>query len=272
MNANAWMYDAIIYIYALSLLFYFSDFIYENRKAKLIGTGLLIFVWLISGVFIVIRMLKLLQQPVFEFSTFEILHWFSWLLMTVAFITSQYFRMKVLVFFVNVLGFAVFALNMYSSSREGQTLDLERATVDLLYVHISLIITSYVFLTVGCLLAIMYLILHNRLKKKKWTNWLKKFPSLQLIEDAIDRFVIIGYPLLVMALSIATISLVVDGEGVLLFDIQVLISIASIGTFGFYIYQRSIGKKHGYYLARLYIVAYMITILNMFSNQISSFH
>jgi len=272
MNATAWLYDAIVYIYALSLLFYFSDFIYENRRAKLIGTGLLIFVWLISGVFIVSRTLRLLQLPVFEFSTFELLHWFSWLLITVAFISSQYFRMKVLVFFVNVLGFAVFALNMYSSSREGQTLDLERTTVDLLYVHISLIITSYVFLTVGCLLAIMYLILHNRLKKKKWTKWLKNFPSLELIQRAIDRFVIVGFPLLIMALSIAMISLIVEGEAKLLFDVQSLISVVSIGIFGYYIYQRSVRKKHGYYLARLYIVAYAVQILNMFANEISSFH
>lgn len=272
MNATTWLYDAIVYIYALSLLFYFSDFIYENRKAKLIGTGLLIFVWLISGVFIVSRTLKLLQQPIFEFSNFELLHWFSWLLITVAFISSQYFRMKVLVFFVNVLGFAVFALNMYSSSREGQTLDLERTTVDLLYVHISLIITSYVFLTVGCLLAIMYLILHNRLKKKKWTKWLKNFPSLELIERAIDRIVIIGFPLLVMALSIAMISLVVEGEARLLFDIQSVVSAISIGVFGFFIYQRSSGKKPGYYLAKLYLIAYSIQILNMFANELSRFH
>ncbi|MGO4376255.1 cytochrome C assembly protein, partial [Paenibacillus sp. MCAF20] len=33
------LYDAILYVYALSLLFYFSDFMNASRKAKRIGTG-----------------------------------------------------------------------------------------------------------------------------------------------------------------------------------------------------------------------------------------
>jgi HemX protein len=52
MVTQSWLYDAILYIYALSLLFYFSDFARANRSVKRMGTGLLSFVWVLQTVYL----------------------------------------------------------------------------------------------------------------------------------------------------------------------------------------------------------------------------
>lgn len=89
MVTNSWIYDAIIYTYALSLLFYFSDVVGMNRKAKRMGTGFLIFVWVLQTVFMAVRMVRHQDVPVF--SSFEFMLLFSWLLVTVSLIISSFF-------------------------------------------------------------------------------------------------------------------------------------------------------------------------------------
>lgn len=272
MNMKLWIYDSVVYIYALSLLFYFSDFLSENRKAKQLGTGLLVFVWLLSGGFLIVRLISEMRMPVFQFSTFDILQLFSWLLITVSFIVSRYYKIKLIVFFVNVIGFSVFALNMYSSSDEGRTLELWHTTRELLYVHISLVISAYAVLTIGALLSVMYLIVHSSLKSKKGIRWLRQFPSLEVLERSIERLVIIGVPLLIMSLAIATISVVVEGKAYLLLDVQIATSLCALGVYGYYIYERSVNRKSGMEMAKLYLLAYAIQIINMLSTEYSSLH
>ncbi len=52
MVTRSWLFDAMIYMYALSLLFYFSDFANANRSAKRMGTGLLLFVWVLQTAYL----------------------------------------------------------------------------------------------------------------------------------------------------------------------------------------------------------------------------
>jgi len=272
MNMDLWIYDIFVYIYALSLLFYFSDFVSENRKAKQLGTGLLVFVWLISGAFLIFRLLTELSMPVFHFTTFDVLQLFSWILITASFIIGRYYKIDLIVFFVNVIGFSIFALNIYSSPKEGRSLELWQATRELLYVHISLVISAYAVLTIGALLSMMYLIVHYSLKRKKWTKWLRRFPSLEVMDRSIERIVIIGVPLLIMSLAIATISLVVEGRAYLLLDIQIVTSLVALGIYGYFIYQRSVNQRSGQMIAKLYLLAYAFQLINMFSTELSAFH
>ncbi|MFC6331602.1 cytochrome c biogenesis protein CcsA [Paenibacillus septentrionalis] len=272
MNWELWIYDTVVYIYALSLLFYFSDFIYENRRAKQLGTGLLVFVWMLSGGFLIIRFFSELQAPAFAFTNVDLMQLFSWIMITLSFIISRFYKIELIVFFVNIIGFSLFALNIYSSSTEGNTLDMWHATRELLYVHISLVISAYAILTVGALLAIMYLIVHYSLKRKKGIRWLRRFPSLEVIASTMERMVIFGFPLLVMSLAIALIPILLEGKTMLLFDVQILMSILALAVYGYFIYQRAVHKKPGYEIARLYLLAYAIQIINMLSGEYSSFH
>lgn len=264
------LYDAMLYIYALSLLFYFSDFMNASRRAKRTGTGLLIFVWVLQTGYLIIRMMSHLQLTVI--TPFEYWLGFSWLLITVSLVSNRFFKIDFIVFFVNVVGFAVLALNLYSNSGEGQSSGLWGTTRELLYVHISLVLCAYAALTIGALFAGMYLFLHNQLKRKRWSNFVRRLPSLDMIERYGDRAVIIGVPLYAMSLAIAVTSLLVEGHAALLLDFKVLSSFAALIMYIVYVYQRAMLNRPGLQLAKLYIISFGLLILNLLSNYFSSFH
>ncbi|MCA0755290.1 cytochrome c biogenesis protein CcsA [Paenibacillus sp. N4] len=270
MVTQSLIYDAILYIYALSLLFYFSDFMNASRKAKRMGTGLLIFVWVLQTGYLVYRMITHLQSV--NVTPFEYWLGFSWLLVTISLVISRFIKIDFVVFFVNVVGFAVLALNLHSSTGAGESLELWKTTRELLYIHISLVLCAYAALTLGALFASMYLFLHSQLKRKRWSSFVRRLPSLDLIERYGDRAVIVGVPLLAMSLAIAVTSLLVEGRASLLFDWKVLTSFAALIMYVIYVYQRAMLKRTGPQLARLYIAAFGMLALNLVSNYFSSFH
>lgn len=267
MNVELRIYDIVMYIYALSLLFYFSDFLAENRKLKQVGTGLLVFVWMLSGGFIVIRLITEIKAPIFEFTSFDLLQLFSWLLITISFLISKFYKIELIVFFVNVIGFAIYTLNIYRSSHEGRTLEIWETTRELLYVHISLVISAY-----AKLLSIMYVIAHSALKQKKRIKWIRRFPSLEVMELTTQRLVVIGVPLLIMSLAIAIVSVIVEGRAYQLLDLQIIMSLCALGAYGYFIYQRAVNKKSGLAIAKIYLIAFAFQLINMFSTGFSSLH
>jgi HemX protein len=270
MVTQNFLYDAILYIYALSLLFYFSDFMNASRRAKRMGTGLLIFVWVLQTGYLVARIVSHLQMT--EITTFEYWLCFSWLLVTISLVINRFIKIDFIVFFVNVIGFAVLALNLYSSPGNGESLAVWDTTRELLYIHISLILCAYAALTLGALFAGMYMFLHNQLKRKRWTNFVRRLPSLDTIERYGDRAVIIGVPLLAMSLAIAVTSLLVEGRAELMLDWKVLSSFGTLIMYVIYVYQRAMLRRPGLQLARLYIFSFGLLLLNLFSNYFSSFH
>ncbi|MBH5317178.1 cytochrome c biogenesis protein CcsA [Paenibacillus sp. GSMTC-2017] len=270
MGTANWMYDAILYIYALTLLFYFSDFMNASRRAKRIGTGLLIFVWMLQTGYLVMKLISSLDTH--NIATFEYWLGFSWLLVTISLVISRFFFIDYIVFFVNVVSFAVLAVNLYSGSSDGDTYALWQMSRELLYVHISLILCAYAALTIGALLAGMYLFLHHRLKVKRWSKFVRRFPSLDTIERYADRAVIIGVPLLAMSLAVAVISLLVEGRPMLLLDWKVLTSFAALVMYIAYVYQRAVKKRPGKQLAKLYIISFSMLLINLLTNSFSSFH
>lgn len=264
------LYDAILYVYALSLLFYFSDFINASRKAKRIGAGLLIFVWVLQTVYVAAKTFSHFHlMPV---TPFEYWLWFSWLLVTVSLVISRFFKIDYIVFFVNVIGFAVLALNLYSSTVSGQSLELWQTTRELLYVHISLVLCAYAVLTIGALFAGMYLFLHNRLKGKRWTKSVRRLPSLEMMERYMDRAVIVGVPLLALSIAIAAVSLIVEDRAGLLLDWKVLTSVATLALFIAFVYRRAAQRWPGPRMAWLYLASFIMLLMNLLSNYVSRFH
>lgn len=136
MGTANWMYDAIIYIYALSLLFYFSDFMNASRRAKRIGTGLLIFVWMLQTGYLVMKVVSSVDTPIL--TTFEYWLAFSWLLVTISLVISRFFFIDYIVFFVNVVSFAVLALNLYSGTVEGKPMTFGKQP-EICYTYISVL-------------------------------------------------------------------------------------------------------------------------------------
>ncbi|MFD0713952.1 inner membrane protein YpjD [Paenibacillus sp. GCM10027626] len=269
MVTQNWLYDATLYIYALSLLFYFSDFVDRNRRAKQIGTGLLIFVWIMQTVFLVHRILSHLDMT--SFTLFEYLFIFSWLLVTISLVISRFFSIEFIVFFVNVVGFSVLALNLFGLG-SGASLARWEIVKQLLYVHISLMICAYAVFTIGAIFSGMYLFLHSKLKSKRWTAAVRRLPSLELTGRYMSLCTLIGTPLLTLSLAVAITSILTEARYELLYDWKVLTSLLAwllyIGTF----LQRRWIDVPVWKTARWNLFSFTILILSLVMNKASSFH
>ncbi|UVI28134.1 cytochrome C assembly family protein [Paenibacillus spongiae] len=263
------LYDAMLIIYALSLLFYFSDFVDRNRRAKQMGTGLLIFVWVLQTGFLFHRIWSHLDMT--TFSLFENLLFFSWLLITLSLVISRFYRIELFVFIVNIVGFAVLAINMFDIG-SGVSLARWEIVRKLLYVHISLMICAYAALTINAIFSGMYVFLHARLKGKQWTQTMRRLPSLEAIDRYMCRWALIGIPLLAMSLAIAVASILIEARYSLLLDLKVLFSLLALGLYIGTLLQRHWFGGPSWKTARWNLLSFGVMLLNLFMNQSSSFH
>ena len=201
-------YDSILYIYALSLLFYFSDFVDANRRAKRVGAGLLVFVWVLQSGFVLFRVWGHMNMTLF--SRFEYWLGVSWMLLTASLVISRFFRIEFIVFLVNLIGFSVLALNLFSSPTSEIPLAPWKLANELLFVHITLVLCSFAALAISAVFSGMFLFLHRRLKSRKWTRSVARLPSLEQIDRFTYRLIVIGVPLLALSLSVAVSSVIVE--------------------------------------------------------------
>ncbi|AJY76046.1 cytochrome c biogenesis protein CcsA [Paenibacillus beijingensis] len=270
MFSKYWFYDAILYVYALSLLFYFSDFVDANRRAKRIGAGLLVFVWILQTGFLLVRIVSHFDMTLF--SRFE--YWFgvSWLLVTVSLVISRFFRIEFIVFLVNVIGFGVLALNLFTNPNAKVKPAAWETTRELLIVHISLITCSFAALTIGAVFSGMYLFLHRRLKFKKWSQTLLRLPSLELIDRYAFRWVLVGMPLLALSLSVAVALIVLEGRWNYLLDWKVISSFSALAMYCVYLIQRVLLERTGWQTAQWNLVCFAFLIVNSLINPMSKFH
>ncbi|MEI7025221.1 cytochrome c biogenesis protein CcsA [Paenibacillus sp. y28] len=265
-----WLYDAIIYIYALSLLFYFSDYVRPNQSAKRMGTGLLFIVWLLQTVFFAVRIIKLSYMPVF--TLFETAFFFSWLLVTIALALNWFMRIDLLMFFVNVIGFGVSVFNLFSNSDLVPTLAQWETRDELLFIHITFAIASYVAFSVSAVFSAMYLILFRSLKEKQWSMTTKRLPSLEKVEGYTFRAAVTGLPLLIVALALGIVELLLREDIYLLLDAKVFYSMLIIGAYSFYLIQRKTQEASGAKLSGWNLAAFVLVATNMLISGLSRFH
>ena len=271
MPAKTWIYDLILYMYALSLLFSFSDVASKSRSAKRMGTGLLAFVWLLQTAFIVIRIAEHRYVPVL--TMFEALFFYCWVLVTVSLMMNLFLRLDLLVFLLNVAGFSIMAMNFFSDPSATPISEQWEAKDELVFIHITLAIGSYAAFLVAALLSGMYLFMHRKLKVRRWSAVMTRFPSLDKIEGYTYRAVLIGVPLLILSVALGTAKVILEGDARLLADPKVLSSLFCLAVYAFYLIQRVSAKQPGYMLAFWNLAAFTVVVVNfLVFNLYSGFH
>src|SRR5699024_7291776 len=165
-NIESWMYDVTIYLYAISVLMYFSDFLQSNQRVNKMAFWLLAVVWILQSIFFVFQLSSKEYFPVL--TLFETLFFYSWILVTLSLVINHFFKMDLLIFFTNVLGFSVMSVTIFTNPTAPPALS-EKLISELLFIHVSLALLSYVALSIAFILSIMYLGQNKLLKEKRWT-------------------------------------------------------------------------------------------------------
>lgn len=194
------LYDAMAILYATSLVLYFMDAIHPRRRMNRTALLLLFFVFVTETVLLVLRLRDLGYVPVY--SRFDVLLLLSWLILLVALVVDAFFRVDLLLFFANALGFAIVAFDTFA--RQGR-LSYTSNQGDLLVFHISLAVLSYVAFSFAFIFSVMYLIQNRFLREKRWTTLYFRLPSLERLDTYGYRSILVGFPLLMLAMILGAI-------------------------------------------------------------------
>ncbi|MFF2018625.1 MULTISPECIES: cytochrome c biogenesis protein CcsA [Bacillales] len=264
------IYDAALLVYALSLLFVFSDCLRRSPSEKRLGTGLLVVVSLLQLTGLGIRFSEEGGLPIF--TPYDFLFWFSFSIVLTSLGIALTRRSEFTILLLSVAGFSVFLLNRVWLTAEDHTLQSWSAVHGWLAVHIILANLSFAALTLGTAFAIMYLFLHSRLKNKKWSDRIRRLPSLEVLDKYTYYSVLAGTPLLVFSLVMAGLSIVVEGRLMLFQDLKVLTTLIGLGIYIAYLILKRSGQNSGVLMARWAISGYGFIILNFLLNSWSNFH
>ncbi|NMO95293.1 cytochrome c biogenesis protein CcsA [Paenibacillus lemnae] len=267
------IYDIGIYIYALSLLFYISDCVYRSRTAKRTGAGLLVVAALGQIIVVSMRLFGASALPVL--TTFDFLLFCSLSLSITSLVLSFIKRADLAPALLSVAGFSVTVLNRMLLTTEFKPLEMWGmwyTAKGLLVLHITLASISFTSLMVGAVFAGMYLFLHSRLKHKKWNDLIRRLPSLEMLDKYSYAAILFGIVLLVLSLSIAVVSLIREGQVLLLGDLKVITTFIVLCVYLNYFVRRTIQQRSGLETARWALIGLAFIVLNFLLNAWSGFH
>jgi HemX protein len=270
-SVPSWMYDAMIFVYALSLLFSFSDVLQTGRIKKRVAMGLLYFVWFLQTLFLMGRMMEYRTLPMT--TMFETLFFYAWLLVTLSIVLGRLLKMDLIVFGVNVLSFVVMLLTLFSDDYLKAPNEIAMVRAELIFIHVTMAIASYIFFTVSAILALSYLLLHRQLKRKKWTALTRRLPSLAAIEHYMFWTATCGLPLLVINVLLAVIWNAQQMNVIIWNDPKIWNTLLVALAYVFFMFQAWTKRAPGTTLAVYNLLAMLFVVLNYFvSNFTSEFH
>jgi len=265
------LYDLTLYLCGVSLCFLLIGYVRRIGSARKFGTGLLIATWLLQIGMLVISVMRYSQEGIYD-ST-DTLLFFSWLLVTFSLIVSLISKADVFALFVYTAGFCVMAAGMFGGEAGLRPYAGWNGIEDLLLVHIAMAIAGYAAFAIGAVLSGMYLFLHHHLKGKRWTQLIKRFPSLTELEGGARKLTIAGLPLIVASTSLGFVWLAESGQLDLVRDPKVLGSLAIALVYIVYLVLHRIAGISGSKLAKWNLAAFMIVVLNYaVAGGMSAFH
>ncbi|MFY0757388.1 cytochrome c biogenesis protein CcsA [Metabacillus dongyingensis] len=263
--------ELIIIIYAFSVLFFFIDFIHNNRKANKIAFWLLSIVWLLQTIFLFYQMFTTGRFPILNIS--EGLYFYSWVLVTLSVVLNRFLRVDFIIFFTNVLGFIMLSIHTFAPSQYESAAVSGQLISELLFIHITMAILSYGAFTLSFVFSLLYLIQFNLLKKKKWGKQLLRIDDLTKLDHMSYVLNVIGVPMLLLSLILGVIWAYLKLPNFHWYDAKVLGSFMMLLVYSFYLYSRIVKEWQGKQVAYLNAASFLILLINFFLfGSLSRFH
>lgn len=267
MFAQRWFYDLIIYIFAFSLLFAFSDLLQPSRRSRRLALTFLVTVWVFQTVFLAWR----LNEHFPALSGTDSLLFYSWALVTLTLVMNRLYRNDFLIFSANLVGFGFLAANLYLTS--GSEPLAKSLLSELVFIHVTMAFLAYALFTLSAATAVLYLIGSDLLKRKQWNRTLRRLPSLGSLQHFSNRMVIMGVPLLLLALILGLVWAYKKVGGGFWYDPKIFGSLMVLAAYSIYLFQRAVRGWNGQRLAWWNVISFLTVVFNyLISNAGFSFH
>lgn len=268
--AMARLYEIMVVLYGISIVFYFTDYLYKRLKARRIAFWLVSIVWVLQTIFMALLIIETKRFPIL--SLFEGVYFYAWLLTTLSIILHCIARVDLPVFFINVLGFIFMTIHLFAPSTAAQPV-VDSLISEMLFIHICFAIVSYVAFSLSFVFSVLYLILYRILKQKKFNNLWSRLPSLQQMSSWMSNSTLFGVPLLFISLILGLEWALVALDKVSVFDVKIVGSfIITIIYLVILLLHRS-GRVVGTTYAWVQIYTFLLIVINFFlGSKLSNFH
>ncbi len=197
-----WMFDSLVYLYVISLFFYYLAIVQKNRLLRRFGMVTLSLVWGLQTLFLIWH--GFVQGQLSLFSLFESLLFYSWLFVGLSLAIHHWFRVDLFILLSILIGLTAFVLAFVAERNANGLAFPEGLVSELLVIHITLAILSYVAFSFSFIFSMMYLFQYRILKRKQW-NPRFHLPSLEKTEQLSYYFNLAGFPLLAVSLLLGII-------------------------------------------------------------------
>ncbi|SHF64805.1 cytochrome C assembly family protein [Ornithinibacillus halophilus] len=272
MLETKWLYELILFIYGLSLIGYFIDFIQQNRKANRVAFWLLSMVWVLQTIFLCLQIFIENSFPVATLT--DSLFFYSWILVIFSLIINKIFKVYFIVFFTNLFSFFILLLHILTSANQGIHVNNGSQLVhEIIITHVMITILSYGFFTFSFIFSVMYLIQYYFLKEKKGLKWIWRFGDLQRLDQLSFTSITIGVPLLLIGIILGFVWAFTSNEEFYWFDLKTIGSILVLLVYIGYLILRLITGYRGKSIAIYNSGAFLFLLINFFLfNMLSNFH
>jgi HemX protein len=265
------LHELMIVLYAISILFYFIDFLNKNRKANTFAFWLLAIVWVLQTIFLFLYMMRTGRFPVL--TIFEGLYFYAWVLITLSLAINRVLRVDFTVFFTNILGFIIMAIHTFAPVQVESNAMAEQLVSELLLIHITMAILSYGAFSLSFVFSLLYLLQFKLLKEKKWGPRLWRISDLSKLEKGAYILNAIGVAMLLLGLILGLQWAIIKLPDFIWYDPKIIGSFILLIIYSVFLYLRVRKEVYGKNLALLNIGAFLVILINfLLASRLSSFH
>lgn len=229
------LYELFIVLYALSLTFFFFDFIHPWRKSALMGW------WTLVGAFMLLTGVLLYEwwqeRTFFYLLILQTRLVYMWLLMFFSIVLNTLYQMDFFLFLMNLFGFVIVTSHTFPLLEHSLN-SVWAAQKRLFFLHVSFALVAEVLFLIAGVLGVMFVIGDALLKSKSWHPQLFRLPSLEKMVFLANRAILTGVPLLAISVILGLVWVSSLGAWIDLRDSKVIWSFILILWYSFLIYVR----------------------------------
>lgn len=265
------LYELMIVIYAISLVFYFVDYFIKRPHLRRIAFWLVSIVWALQSLYLVLYIIEMQRFPIL--SLYEGILFYSWLLVSLSIILHCIVRVDLPVLVIYSLGFIFVTIHTFMPKRMTGIVH-DNLISEMLFIHIFSAMVAYAIFTLSFVFSVLYLLMYKMLKEKRTTPifW-QRFPPLEQMMNWMSVSLYIGVPILLISLLLGLEWAILRISSVPLFDPKIIASFLIVVMYSGIIYANRKGKLSNTKFAWVLICAYLIVVINFFLvSSLSTFH
>ncbi|WP_432355801.1 cytochrome c biogenesis protein CcsA [Sporosarcina sp. A2] len=263
--------EGMLILYAVSLVFYFVDFLNKDARSQRAAFWLTVIVFFMQTGFLLQAILVTKQLPVL--SLYDGVYFFAWVLISLSLGIQLKYSSSYAGFILNIIAFCFMTIHIFAPTQLESSGVGESLVSELLFIHITFAILSYAAFAMAFVFAILYLLVYNLLKKKKWTSQFSRLPSLQHAMTGMKAAIYTGIPVLLVSLILGIQWAYTALSDWTVLDIKIVGSFMLIIVYSALLFLNRSGKVKATDFAWANVFAFVLIIINFFlGSKLSQFH